>query len=147
MGLPRRAICGGLVGGGLGAGLTVGTRAAASEELEVLGDNVDPRGASAVLRIELVEQPPPVNRHLAPGLGVLRPGAGLDVEALDIEVPVVALLAGALDRDPQRADRGSGRGLEELRVLGEVCAIPQAPTMQPTAGTQPARAVAADSDG
>ena len=44
----------------------------------------------------------------------------LAVEALDVEVAVVALLAGALDGDPQRADRGAAVGLEQLRVLGQM---------------------------
>ena len=172
-------------------------RVAAGEELDALGDDVDPGGVVAVLGLELVEQQPAVDGDLAPGLEVLRAGVGLGVEALDVEVPVVALLAGALDGDPQRADRGPALGLQELRVLGEVPgagpavhgvllapllgagrvpdkaatganggtertrraavrpspseasglrAVPQAPTMQPMAGTRPASAAAADTD-
>jgi hypothetical protein len=74
---------------------------AAGEELDALGDDLDPRRVAVVLGLELVEQEPADDGDLAPGLQVLRarptPGA---VEELDVEVPVVALLAGALDRDP-----------------------------------------------
>ena len=111
---------GGLFGGGLGAGLTVGTGAAAGEELDALGDHVDARGVGAVLGLELVEEQAAVDRDLAPGLEVVGAGVRLAVEALDVEVAVLALLAGALDGDPQRADRGPAVGLEQLRVLGEV---------------------------
>ena len=62
---------GGLVGGGLVAGLTVGGLAA-GEELDALGDDVDPRGVAAVLGLELVEQQAAVDSDLAPGLQVLR---------------------------------------------------------------------------
>src|SRR5207248_813639 len=119
VGLARRAVAGGLVGGGLVAGLTVGGLAA-GEELDALRDDVDPRRVAAVLGLELVEQQPAVDGDLAPGLQVLRARRRLGVEALHVEVAVVALLAGALDGDPQRADRGPVLGLEELRVLGEV---------------------------
>ena len=71
VGLARRAVGGGLVGGGLVAGLTVGGLAA-GEELDALGDDVDPRGVAAVLGLELVEQQPAVDGDLAPGLEVLR---------------------------------------------------------------------------
>src|SRR4051794_13799055 len=110
---------GGLVGGGLVAGPTVGGLAA-GEELDALGDDVDPGRVAAVLGLELVEQQAAVDGDLAPGLEVLRAGVGLGVEALDVEVAVVALLAGALDGDPQRADRGAVLGLQELGILGEV---------------------------
>src|SRR3954464_5216511 len=108
---------GGLVGGGLVAGLTVGGLAG-GEELDALGDDVDPGGVAAVLGLELVEEQAPVDGDLAPGLEVLRARRGLRVEALDVEVPVVPLLAGALDGDPQPADRGPAVGLQELRGLG-----------------------------
>src|SRR4051794_20373697 len=110
---------GGLVGGGLVAGLTVGGLAA-GEELDALGDDVDPRRVAAVLGLELVEEQAAVDRDLASGLQVLRARRRLSVEALHVEVAVVALLAGALDGHPQRADRGAVLGLEELRVLREV---------------------------
>ena len=109
VGLPRRAVRGGLIGGGLVAGLTGGTGVAAGEELDALGDDVDAGGVGAVLGLELVEQQAAVDGDLAPGLEVLRAGVRLGVEALDVEVAVVALLAGALDGDPQRADRGPVR--------------------------------------
>src|SRR5439155_10483652 len=118
VGLARLA-GGGLVGGGLVAGLTVGGLAA-GEELDALGDDVDPGGVVAVLGLELVEQQAAVDGDLASGLEVLGAGVGLGVEALDVEVAVVALLAGALDGDAQRADGGAVLGLEELRVLGEM---------------------------
>src|SRR5215217_4616904 len=120
VGLPCRAVGGGLFGGGLGAGLTVRTGGAAGEELDALGDHVDARGVGAVLGLELVEEQAAVDRDLAPCLEVVGAGVRLAVKALDVEVAVLALLAGALDGDPQRADRGPAVGLEQLRVLGEV---------------------------
>ena len=90
MGLARRTVRGGLVGGGLVAGLTVGGLAG-GEELDALGDDVDPGGVVAVLGLELVEQQAAVDGDLAPGLQVLRARRRLGVEALDVEVPVVAL--------------------------------------------------------
>ena len=80
---------------------------ASAEELDALGDDVDPGGVVAVLGLELVEEQPAVDGDLSSGLQVLRAGVGLGVEALDVEIPVVALLAGALDGEPQRADRGA----------------------------------------
>ena len=59
MGLARLT-GGGLVGRGLVAGLTVGGLAA-GEELDALGDDVDPRRGAAVLGLELVEQQAPVD--------------------------------------------------------------------------------------
>src|SRR5829696_2618395 len=118
-GLARLAAGGGLVGGGLVAGLTVGGLAG-GEELDALGDDVDPGGVAAVLGLELVEQQAAVDGDLAAGLQVLRARRRLGVEALHVEVPVVALLPGALHGDAQRADGGAVLGLEELRVLGEV---------------------------
>src|SRR5437764_505311 len=93
-----------LGGGGVVAGLT-GRRLAAGEELDALGHDVDPGGVAAVLGLELVEQQPPVDGDLAPRLQILRARRRLRLKALDVEVAVLALLAGALDRDPQRADR------------------------------------------
>src|SRR3954454_5073669 len=119
VGLARRAIRGGLIGRGLVAGLTVGGLAA-GEELDALGDDVDPGRVAAVLGLELVEQQAAVDGDLAPGLQVLRAGVGLGVEARDVEVAVVALLAGALDGDPQLAYRGASLGLQKLGVLREV---------------------------
>src|SRR5215208_6165438 len=110
---------GGLGRGRLGVGLTGGA-VAAGEELDALGDDVDAGGVRAVLGLELVEQQAAVDRELAPGLQVVGAGMRLALEALDVEVAVVALLAGALDGDPQGADRGPAVGLKELRVLGEV---------------------------
>src|SRR5215207_4564467 len=110
---------GGLGRGRLGVGLTGGA-VAAGEELDALGDDVDAGGVRAVLRLELVEQQAAVDRDLAPRLQIVGAGMRLALEALDVEVAVVALLAGALDGDPQRADRGAAVGLKELRVLGEV---------------------------
>src|SRR5215207_278018 len=78
-----------------------------------------PGGAGAA-GVELVEQQAAVDRDLAPGLQIVGAGMRLAFEALDVEVAVVALLAGALDGDPQGADRGAAVGLQELRVLGEV---------------------------
>ena len=101
------------------AGLTVGA-AAAGEKLDTLGDDVDARGVAAVLRLKLVEEQAAIDRDLAAGLEVLRARVGLRLEALDVEVAVLALLAGALDGDAQRADRGPAVGLQELRVLGEM---------------------------
>src|SRR3954454_6896122 len=118
VGLARSAVRGGLIGRGL-AGLTVGGLAA-PPGLDALGDGVHARRVAAVLGLELIEQQPPVDGDLTPGLEVLRARRRLSVEALDVEVPVVALLAGALDRDAQRADRGAALGLQELRVLGEM---------------------------
>src|SRR3954463_2051723 len=94
VGLARRAVAGGLIGRGLVAGLTVGGLAG-GEELDALGDDVDPGGVAAVLGLELVEEQAPVDGDLAPGLEVLRARRRLGVEALDVEVAVVALLAGA----------------------------------------------------
>src|SRR5215207_8792614 len=196
LGLARRAVRGGLIGRGLVAGLT-GGGLAAGEELDALGDDVDPRGVAAVLGLELVEQQPAVDGHVAAGLQVLRARRRLGVEALAVEVAVVALLAGALDGDPQGADRGPALGLQELRITSEVAGAGPAvhgvllapllgadrvtdkaatgarcgavkpwsdrtrkatrsagldrsaawvPTMQPTAGTRPAREEAADTD-
>src|SRR4051794_37417799 len=122
VGLARRAVRGGLIGRGLVAGLTVGGLAA-GEELDALGDDVDPRGVAAVLGLELVKEQPAVDRDLAAGLEILRARRRLRVKALDVEVAVLALLAGALDGDPQRADRGPRLGLEELQVLGR-CPVP-----------------------
>src|SRR4051794_22973664 len=119
LGAARLAVRGGLLGRRLRAGLTVGGLAA-GEELDPLGDHVHPRGVVAVLGPVLLEQQPAVDRDLPAGLEVLRARRRLRVEALDVEVAVLALLAGALDREPQRADRGPRLGLEELRVLGEV---------------------------
>src|SRR5215207_6152174 len=110
---------GGLGRGRLGIGLTGGA-VAAGEELDALGDDVDAGGVRAVLGLELVKEQAAVDRDLAPGLEVVGAGVRLAVEALDLEVAVLALLAGALDGDPQRADRGPTVGLEQLRVLGEV---------------------------
>ena len=62
VGLARRAVAGGLVGGGLVAGLTVGGLAG-GEELDALGDDVDPGGVAAVLGLELVEQQAAVDRR------------------------------------------------------------------------------------
>src|SRR3954468_83102 len=93
---------------------------ATGEELDAVSDDVDARRVAAVLRLELVEQQAAVDGDLAPGIEILRTGARLSVEALDVEVAVVGLLAGALDREAQRADRGAVLGLQELRVLGEV---------------------------
>src|SRR4051812_32751494 len=115
----RLAGRGGLFGRRLVAGLTGGA-GAASEELDALGDDVHARGVAAVLRLELVEEQAAVDRGLAPGLQVVGAGVRLPVEALDVEVAVVALLAGALDGDPQRADRGPAVGLEQLGVLGQM---------------------------
>src|SRR4051794_35464136 len=106
-------------GGGVVAGLTVG-RLAAGEELDALGHDVDPGGVAAVLGLELVEQQPPVDGNLAPRLQILRARRRLRLKALDVEVAVLALLAGALDRDPQRADRRAAVSLQELRVLGQM---------------------------
>src|SRR4051794_33354009 len=119
VGLARRTVRGGLIGRGFVAGLTVGGLAA-GEELDALGDDVDARRVAAVLGLELVEQQPTGDGDLAAGLEVLRARRRLSVKALDVEVPVVALLAGALDRDAQRADRGAALGLQELRVLGQM---------------------------
>src|SRR4051794_40310508 len=105
--------------GGVVAGLT-GGRLAAGEELDPLSHDVDPGGIRAVLGLELVEQQPPVDGDLASRLEVLRARRRLRVKALDVEVAVLALLAGALDRDPQRADRLAAVGLQELRVLGQM---------------------------
>src|SRR5215208_5047361 len=66
-----------------------------------------PGGVVAVLGAVLLEEQPAVDRDLPAGLEVLRARRGLRVEALDVEVAVVALLAGALDGEPQRADRGA----------------------------------------
>src|SRR5215210_6635602 len=120
LGAARLAVRGGLLGRRLRAGLTVGVALAAGQELDALGDHVDPRGVVAVLGAVLLKEQPAVDRDLPAGLEVLRARRGLRVEALDVEVAVLALLAGALDGEAQRADRGPRRGLEELRVLGEV---------------------------
>src|SRR5215217_1900539 len=69
LGAARLAVAGGLLGRRLRAGLTVGGLAA-GQELDALGDHVDPRGVVALL----------------------------------------ALLAGALDGEAQRADRGPRLG-------------------------------------
>src|SRR5687768_8865751 len=119
LGAARLAVRGGLLGRRVRAGLTVGGLAV-GQELDPLGDHVDPRGVAAVLGPILLKEQPAVDRDLAAGLEVLRAGRRLRVEALDVEVAVLALLAGALDGEPQRADRGPRLGLEELRVLGQV---------------------------
>src|SRR4051795_11294742 len=119
LGAARLAVRGGLLGRRLRAGLTVGGLAA-GEELDALGDHVHPGGVVAVLGAVLLEQQPAVDCDLAAGLEVLRARRRLRVEALDVEVAVLALLAGAPDGEAQRADRGPRLGLEELRVLGEV---------------------------
>ena len=64
VGLARRAIGGGLLRGGLVAGLPA-RGLAAGEELDALSDDVDPRRVLAVLGLELVEQQPPVDGDLA----------------------------------------------------------------------------------
>src|SRR5215204_4918586 len=119
LGAARLAVRGGLLGRRLRAGLTVGGLAA-GQELDPLGDHVDARGVMAVLGPVLLKEQPAVDRDLPAGLEVLRARRRLGLEALDVEVAVLALLAGALDGKPQRADRGPRLGLEELRVLGEV---------------------------
>src|SRR5215203_3375119 len=119
LGAARLAVRGGLLGRRLRAGLTVGGLAA-GQELDPLGDHVDPRGVVAVLGPVLLKEQPAVDGDLPAGLEVLRARRRLRVEALDVEVAVLALLAGALDGQAQRADRGPRLGLEELRVLGEV---------------------------
>src|SRR5215210_2066286 len=116
----RLAADGGRLGRGrLGVGLTRGA-VTAGEELDALGDDVDAGGVRAVLGLELVEEQAAVDRDLAPGLQIFGAGVRLALEALDVEVAVLALLARALDGEPQRADRGATVGLKELRVLGEV---------------------------
>src|SRR3954454_886489 len=70
VGLPRRAIRGGLIGGGLVAGLTGGTCVAAGEELDALRDDVDPGRVPAVLGLELVDEQTTVDGDLAPALEV-----------------------------------------------------------------------------
>src|SRR5215203_4299459 len=120
LGAARLALRGGLLGRRLRAGLTVGVALAAGQELDALGEHVDARGVVAVLGPVLLKEQPAVDRNLAAGLEVLRARRRLRVEALDVEVAVLALLAGALDGEAQRADRGPRLGLEELRVLGEV---------------------------
>src|SRR3954463_808639 len=119
LGAARLALRGGLLGRRLRAGLTVGGLAA-GPGLDPLGDPVAPRGVVAVLGPVLLEEQPAVDRNLPAGLEVLRARRRLRVEALDVEVAVLALLAGALDGQAQCADRGPRLGLEELRVLGEV---------------------------
>src|SRR5215216_5514680 len=119
LGAARLAVRGGLLGRRLRAGLTVGGLAA-GQELDPLGDHVHPGGVVAVLGPVLLEQQPAVDRDLPTGLEVLRARRRLRVKALDIEVAVLALLAGALDGQAQRADRGPRLALEEPRVLGEV---------------------------
>jgi hypothetical protein len=87
-------------GGGLGrrlCGLTGGA-VAGRQELDALGDDVDAGGVAAVLGLGLVEHQAAVDRDLAPGLQVVGAGVRLAVEGLDVEVAVLALLAGALDR-------------------------------------------------
>jgi hypothetical protein len=90
------------------------------EELDALGDDVDPRRVVVVLGLELVEVQATIDRDIAAGLQVLRARACLRVEALDLEVAVAALLAGALDGDPQRADRRALSVSRNFGVLGQV---------------------------
>src|SRR5215210_3641332 len=166
LGAARLAVRGGLLGRRLRAGLTVGGLAA-GQELDPLGDHVDARGVVAVLGAVLLKEQPAVDGYLAAGLEVLRARRRLRVEALDVEVAVLALLAGALDGEPQRADRGPRLGLEELRVLGEVPGAGPAihrvllrpsgrfgwltrqlpaPTIQPKTATRPAPPARSDTD-
>ena len=56
---------GGLFGRRLGLGRAVGA-AAAREELDALGEDVDARGVAAVLGLELVKEQAAVDRDLAP---------------------------------------------------------------------------------
>src|SRR5215211_2664873 len=83
---------GGLGRGRLGVGLTGGAVAA--------GEDLDAGGVRAVLRLELVEQQAAVDRDLAPGLQIVGAGVRLALEALDVEVAVLALLARTLDGEP-----------------------------------------------
>jgi hypothetical protein len=101
VGLARLA-GGGLFGRRLGAGLTVLPAGAAGEELDALGDDVDAGRVVAVLGLELVEEQTAVDGDLASGLEVLGAGVGLGVEALDVEVAVVALPARRVPRAPMR---------------------------------------------
>src|SRR4051794_3587453 len=110
---------GGLLWRHLFAGLTGGA-VADGEKLNALGDDVDARRVAAVLGLELVEQQPAVEGDLTAGLEVVDAGVRLAVEALDVEVAVLALLARPLDRDPHAADRSPVAGLEQLGVLGQV---------------------------
>ena len=61
----RRASRGGLFGRRLGVGLTRGA-VTAVQELDALGDHVNPGGVAAVLALELLDLQAPVDRDLAP---------------------------------------------------------------------------------
>src|SRR5215208_7154272 len=119
LGAARLAVRGGLLGRRLRAGLTVGGLAA-GQELDPLDDHVHPGGVVAVLGPVLLKEQPAIDRDLPAGLEVLRARRGLRFGALDVEVVVLALLAGALDGEALRADRGPGFVLQVLRGLGEV---------------------------
>ena len=107
----------------LGATLAV---AAAAEELDAVGDDLDRLALGAVLRLPLAPVEAPVDRH-RPALGqVLRAVLALlapdgDREVVRLVDPLAALvLAPRVDGDTQRADRHAGRRVPELRVAGEV---------------------------
>src|SRR5262249_42591377 len=100
--------------------------AAAAEELDAVGDDLDGLAFRAVLRLPLAPPQFPVDADRASLGQVLRAALGLVAEDGDAEVvrrvdPVARLVALAVvDRDPQAADgRAAGR-VPQLRVPRQV---------------------------
>src|SRR3954465_14097142 len=120
--------CGGDVGARREAvAAAAGVVARAGEELDRVGDDVDPLAVVALLVLPLAPLEAPVDRHGAALREVA--GAVLALRAPDGDVEVVGLvdplarrvvLAARVARDAQLADRRAARERAELGVCGQV---------------------------
>src|SRR5205823_3310393 len=100
--------------------------AAAAQELDVLGDDLDGLALGAVLRLPLTPVEPPVDSDRASLGEVLRTALALvspdgDVEVVRLVDPLArAVLLARVDGDAELADGGAARRVPELRVPGQV---------------------------